>query len=159
MPQLEDLAKWLETHNIEHFRAEELVELDQPQKWSGGPLSVPPKRIWCNMRDTIILADHIRHIWGSPVEVNSGYRPREYNRAVGGAEKSRHVTFRALDLHPKNNKVGDFTKLCDHVILTLREFGEYSIGYGRYEWGVHLDVKHVSNYEYRNQRDWYGWEG
>ena len=41
------------------------------------------------------LRDHI----GAVVTVNSGYRCRELNKAVGGAQRSQHLRGEAADLH------------------------------------------------------------
>ena len=37
------------------------------------------------------VLDPIRVLWGHPIIVNSGYRCRELNAAVGGAQNSQHM--------------------------------------------------------------------
>lgn len=44
------------------------------------------------------ILDPIREKWGSPVRVNSGYRSKLLNRAVGGTAKSQHLTGNAADI-------------------------------------------------------------
>ena len=42
--------------------------------------------------------DPIREAWGKPIAVNSGYRSRVLNIAVGGAPTSQHLTGEAADI-------------------------------------------------------------
>jgi hypothetical protein len=42
--------------------------------------------------------DPIREAWGNPIMVNSGYRSRALNEAVGGAPTSQHLTGEAADI-------------------------------------------------------------
>lgn len=45
----------------------------------------------------------IRYYFGAPVAVNSGYRTESYNKKVGGAKKSFHMTGRAFDIVVKGH--------------------------------------------------------
>lgn len=45
----------------------------------------------------------IRDHFGAPVTVNSGYRTESYNRKVGGASKSYHMTGQAFDIVVKGH--------------------------------------------------------
>lgn len=42
--------------------------------------------------------DPIREAWGKPIGVNSGYRCRRLNEAVGGATNSQHLKGEAADI-------------------------------------------------------------
>lgn len=44
------------------------------------------------------LLDPIREMWGNKIYVNSGYRCKELNRAVGGVETSSHIYGQAADI-------------------------------------------------------------
>lgn len=44
------------------------------------------------------VLDPLREAWGKPVIVNSGYRCKELNKAVGGAPASQHVKGQAADI-------------------------------------------------------------
>lgn len=44
------------------------------------------------------LLDPIREIWGKPIYVNSGYRCRKLNSAVGGVTTSEHIRGMACDI-------------------------------------------------------------
>lgn len=47
-----------------------------------------------------ILLDPLREAWGGPLNVTSGYRCPELNRAVGGSATSAHTAGWAADLVP-----------------------------------------------------------
>lgn len=44
------------------------------------------------------LLDPVRHAWGAPIRVNSGYRCPALNRAVGGSPTSQHLRGEAADI-------------------------------------------------------------
>jgi len=48
--------------------------------------------------DFLKLLDECRHIAGVPFHINSSFRSREKNKAVGGASNSMHVFGRAVDV-------------------------------------------------------------
>lgn len=44
------------------------------------------------------ILDPLRHAWGAPLHITSGYRSPQLNRAVGGAQRSQHLTGQAADI-------------------------------------------------------------
>lgn len=44
------------------------------------------------------VLDPLREAWGAPIQVTSGYRCPELNRAVGGSNTSQHVLGEAVDI-------------------------------------------------------------
>lgn len=46
------------------------------------------------------ILDPLREAWGSPLNVSSGFRCRELNRAVGGSDTSAHMEGHAADIVP-----------------------------------------------------------
>ncbi len=44
------------------------------------------------------VLDPLREAWGAPIHVNSGYRCRELNKAVGGVPASQHILGEAADI-------------------------------------------------------------
>lgn len=44
------------------------------------------------------ILDPLREAWGAPIQVTSGYRCPELNRAVGGSNTSQHVLGEAADI-------------------------------------------------------------
>lgn len=61
------------------------------------------------------VLDPIREAWGRPIIVDSGYRPKVVNDAVGGSPVSDHLTGRAADLVPTQGTAEDLM-LCVHRI-------------------------------------------
>lgn len=90
----ESLDAYLDRMGCPNFSAWEVTRL---QRWRR---NVEPLRDdWARIIPTLRLAEILRHEIGqSPLLVLSGYRPRRYNRAIGGAKNSQHVAFRALFL-------------------------------------------------------------
>lgn len=52
--------------------------------------------------DFLKLLDECRHIAGVPFQINSSFRTKEKNKAVGGAPNSMHVKGRAVDIRATN---------------------------------------------------------
>lgn len=54
------------------------------------------------IENLVALADNVldplREAWGAPLRVNSGYRCRELNKAVGGVPASQHMLGQAADI-------------------------------------------------------------
>ena len=48
------------------------------------------------------LLEPIRKAFRQPIIINSGYRCRQLNRAVGGAQRSLHLSGRAADIRAAN---------------------------------------------------------
>jgi hypothetical protein len=97
LPALEDeLEQFIDGLNLQSFRGSEF----RPY-WSRVRGSVrnsaPPRSIWNNVVQTLVVLQRFRSEMGAPVRLTSTYRSPRYNRAVGGVSNSQHVQFRALD--------------------------------------------------------------
>ncbi len=75
--------------------------------------AVADKKGICNVitsfevRDAILslvenVLQPLRDAWGKPLHINSGYRCREVNAAVGGVPTSQHVKGEAADIAAEN---------------------------------------------------------
>ena len=89
-----------------------------------------------------VLRDHI----GKPIRIISGYRSPKYNRRIGGAKRSQHMTAKAADIKvsgmsPKEVKAA--------IVQLIKEGKMKSGGVGLYTTFTHYDVRG------RNAR-WYG---
>lgn len=82
-----------------------------------------------------IELDKIREEWGSPILVNSWYRPLEVNRSIGSGDDSQHIQGRAVDIRPVNPD--SLTKF--QSWLDQNWFG--ALGYGAKKGFVHLDTR------------------
>jgi hypothetical protein len=75
---------------------------------------IPPRSLWPNAVPTLkFLRSHIIPALG-PIRVSSAFRSSDFNKCIGGAPKSAHLSFSAFDLvttTPMNRDVL-FTSLC-----------------------------------------------
>ena len=63
--------------------------------------AIPPREKWPAMLITLQFVKRELIPLIGPVEVQSGFRTRSYNLAAGGASRSKHMEFSALDLRPQ----------------------------------------------------------
>ncbi len=84
--------------------------------------------------DLLILMKSIRLRFGEPVTINSSARCEAHNKAVGGADNSKHRLGLAADITVKNVSLNELYKFLD-------ESHPMSLGLGRYDTFVHVDVR------------------
>lgn len=119
-----------------------------PGSEAGPILAIPDYPTWERTAD--FLAGPVREVFaevarrgGNRADYRTGgYRPADYNAAVGGAPKSRHVDGDAIDIIPLRN----VTKNTDILLMAiatvyLRHSGD-PIGAGFYAGNGHIDVGH-----------------
>lgn len=152
-PVEKDLAEMnalFHSEGIHNFTASEVCGLRRT-----GRVVIPPREWWARMIPTLVLAEEIRFRLGEiPLSVGNGYRPKDYNKIVGGSRNSQHIHFRALDLdlagkHRRNRDVqGDFYELA--CKLYLEKGAKYKIGLGLYRpWRgtrIHIDTGYRQRY-------------
>ena len=139
----ETLDAYLRAHGILHFSAKEILTLRR----LGVTVDAPPRDWWPRMIPTLELAEMLRAEVGHPLVVGNGYRPNPYNRQVGGARRSQHLFFRALDLDlPKSNKSSkDQRRFYEAAGSIYLDHGDaYKMGLGLYRLHkgtrVHVDT-------------------
>ena len=89
-----------------------------------------------------VLRDYIN----KPIHVISGYRSPKYNRKIGGARRSQHMTAKAGDLIVKG-MTPDEVK--DAILQLIKEGKMKKGGIGLYTHFTHYDVRGFN-------RRWYG---
>jgi hypothetical protein len=126
------------------------------------PFLLPPRADWRNIVPVLrLVRDGIEPLVGE-VEVHSSYRTPDFNTCVGGASRSRHLGFRALDLvavEPQENRTL-FTALCR---FHRRHGARYDMGLGAYfnleregqnRFGrFHVDVSGYRSWGYSQHRE------
>lgn len=132
---LHSLQAYLDEWSIHHFSAKELTLHDNP-RWWGARYVVPPVDLWPRIIPTLRVAESLRKVLG-PLHVVSGYRCHEYNELVGGAQRSQHVQFRALDLRPVDTDV-TYLQVCARLLDEV-DLG-VDLGVGLYDSFVHIDT-------------------
>lgn len=75
---------------------------------------------------------------GRPVVIVSGYRTPEWNRKVGGATRSQHVSARAADIRVAGVSPSDVADAIERLIGQGRM---PQGGLGRYDTFVHYDLR------------------
>lgn len=87
-----DVGKYFSLHEfIKSTKASKLLISNQPNS-----LAIDNMCLLCNT-----VLDPIRAVVG-PVRITSGYRCEDLNKAIGGAENSRHIYGLAADFKVKN---------------------------------------------------------
>jgi len=77
--------------------------LRQGTDWRNNRLpqyAFPPEALWPRMIETLKFMRRFVIPSIGPVEVLSGFRTPVYNRTAGGAKRSQHLEFSALDVRP-----------------------------------------------------------
>lgn len=95
------------------------------------PWAVPPAALWPQMKPTLkLLQAEIIPLIG-PLAVESGWRAPDINLCVGGAPRSKHVLYQALDLTPVQTYERE--ELLDRLCAFWAEHGErWQMGLGTY---------------------------
>ncbi|KZL16838.1 Peptidase M15 [Pseudovibrio axinellae] len=102
LEHVEAFAALVEALELRYFSAVELMfighshgNVDHPA-YGLNPLG--PGKLWDNIRPAAKVADCLREASGGLLTILSANRSPAYNRAIGGASKSEHMSFSALDL-------------------------------------------------------------
>ena len=74
----------------------------------------------------------IRSHFGKSVHINSGYRCKTHNAAVGGASASNHMDGEAADIRIDGVTPLEVAQYAEHIGM---------LGIGVYSWGVHVDTR------------------
>lgn len=129
------LQMMLDAKGVNFFTAAELLTLGAAHTRTGKN-TLPPFHVLGNIIRTAQLADAIREEIGRPIVVLSGYRSPAHNRAIGGADASRHMWFQALDLTCRNVPPAELFRAAEK----RAKWARLQCGIGRYEWGIHIDT-------------------
>lgn len=142
-----DLAVRLSTAGVRHFAAWELLTLGGSHSTPGtrgyGKNSYPPPSKVANIVPAALALDLARRELGSPVIVTCAYRNPAYNRAVGGASSSFHMSNHAIDCYPADrSRLREFASILDD----LRRANVWRGGLGKsYKTFVHVDCGTARN--------------
>lgn len=129
----EDFVYFLKSHDV-HQIVPVWQLLQQGSEWEKHQLpkyALPPREHWNSMVSTLVFLKYDLIPYIGDVKVLSGFRTPHYNKLAGGAGKSRHLSFSALDLRP----VAKIDRSQLHGILQNRwhSFGNhYNLGLGLY---------------------------
>ena len=121
-----------------HFSVAELTTTS-----TGLPNYPAQSSVWCNLtRLCCDVLEPLRDVVGA-IRVNSGYRSKDVNSAVGGSERSAHLYGRAADLVPWNDKENALN-LMRTLQSSLIEFDKAILEHrGKGLW-LHVQVRDVT---------------
>lgn len=98
---------------------------------------VPPEYMG-NVRELASNLQVLRDEIGEAIHINSSYRPPDYNKRIGGAKNSQHLTASAADITAK----GYTPRKLAAVIERLIKAGKMKQGgIGIYPGFVHYDIR------------------
>lgn len=140
--ELAEIDQMLVDEGVLNFSAKEFLTL---RKWNK---TVPvPDQYIPNLLAIARVAQLLRDRVGHPIQIANGYRPPDYNKAVGGANNSAHLRAAAVDLIvPEGYRTQETTrrfrveaaKLWLELPDIIAGMGVYGGSRGR----THLDVLH-----------------
>lgn len=96
-----------------------------------------PDKYLDNVKELAANLQRLRDYIGEPIHVNSGYRTKSYNKKVGGAPASQHLTASAADIATKNRSPKEVKAIIEKLI---KEGKMESGGIGLYMGWVHYDL-------------------
>ena len=117
----------------EHFTVKEALYLNEWKRLAteADGLTTAVKFSICRTADKM---DEIRELLNRPLFVKSWYRPKEYNKLIGGAKESSHMEGLACDFWADVNGDGDKTgEDCDAIKEILKN------------WLLKLDIRMEDN--------------
>jgi uncharacterized protein YcbK (DUF882 family) len=138
-----EFQAFLDRNKIKHFSAREVLFMGASNAWLKLN-SVPESSLWPNILPALSAADELRRRLGRPVRILSAYRNAAYNRAIGGALRSQHTQFRALDLTARV-PIPELAKLAKQI----RQEKLFTGGLGTYPNFIHIDSRSTNT-------DWRG---
>ena len=97
-----------------------------------------PKKYLENVKELASKLQTIRDVLNKPMYINSAYRPTEYNKSIGGAKRSQHLTASAADITVK----GMTPKQVMRAVRKLVKNGVIEQGgIGLYNSFIHIDIR------------------
>ncbi len=103
-----------------------------------------PHELACKGTGKVLIDPHsmdclqrLRNILGQPIHLNSAFRSKSHNRAVGGAKNSYHLTGRAYDVRMRDHTPRSFERAAR--IAGFTGFGFYPPKNGGYNF-THIDT-------------------
>jgi Peptidase M15 len=122
------------------------VDGPDPDHEKGPILAIAPRATWERtmefLHDVVmpIFADIEAHHGSRSLYRVGGYRPADYNDAVGGADASRHVDGDALDIIPIKAVPTNNDLLLMAIARFVVKHPDAPIGFGAYAGNGHVDI-------------------
>lgn len=140
-----DFDDFIRSLGLRHFNTDEFLILGGGHSTPGGACqgknSYPPRSLWTNIAKTAQVLDHFRDRIGKPIAITNAYRAPAYNACIGGAKRSQHMRFCALDFKVSGMPAPQAAK----ALRWLRDKeGFFKGGIGKYNSFTHIDTRGTS---------------
>ena len=119
-----------------YFNIEEMTKSETASK-KGINNEIPNTKTLCNALKVLERLDLVRAHIDKPIHINSGYRCKELNKAVGGAEKSYHTKGLAVDFRTYRKE--DIPKMYSFLQRNIKQFGIQELI--KYDTFIHMAIK------------------
>jgi uncharacterized protein YcbK (DUF882 family) len=128
----QEFNEWFSEQGFKYFKAHEFTNYFERDL-----NTFPPKTKWKNIIPTMRVLDKLRSDIGLPIRITSSYRSNAYNKNCGGASKSLHKEFKAIDLQCD----GARPSYIYNKLLKMRKAGDYKGGLSEYSTFTHIDTR------------------
>lgn len=142
---MNDFEAFVDGLELRYFKGREFTAY-WSKKRGGVQNSPPPRELWGNIVPTLIVLDAIRHKLGYAITLNSTYRSKAYNKAVGGEPNSFHMRFQAIDFTGAGGTPKEWAEAAQSMrgrtfYLPDRKPFVFRGGIGTYATFVHIDTR------------------
>ncbi len=155
-PLLDELQGFLMDHEALSGIGWSAKEITTMPKAPGRPVAIPVRGLWHLMVPTLALYERIRERLGQPCSLR-GYRPPDYNAAVGGASKSAHLWFAALDVYAPVEYRNELARIAADIFTSEPDL---QVGLGIYghphSSNIHIDVDAKGRRTWADTQQWLG---
>lgn len=152
-----EFAEFIE-REIPGFRSDRLLTMapsnNRITSQCFGTNRLPPRELWPNIVPTAKAVDQVERSFGA-IKITVAYRSSAYNACVGGATRSQHTVFNAIDVLPLRQQEEDIFGLAEEFRI-LRQNGVFTGGIGQYQSFIHVDARGTNadwNYSSSISRD------
>ena len=94
-----------------------------------------------NVKLLAIQLQKIREYVGKPIRINSAYRNKEYNQAIGGVKTSQHILGKAADITIDTFTPDEVVSIIENMLTNEMLGGFYIGGLGSYNTFTHIDIR------------------
>jgi uncharacterized protein YcbK (DUF882 family) len=138
------ITSLISQHKIINFSAAEILHNNN--------IADIPEELIPNIFPTLKILQLIRTDLNIPIKINSTFRTKEHNTAVGGSPNSLHLHFNAIDFSVKGFTAANYNNLVYRInarcYITSIEFQEENriltpniMGIGLYPNFIHIDTR------------------
>ena len=154
-----DLDQFLRNSQIVNFTAREIAIARTAEAAQACNLEnlIPPQGNWMKAASILLIFEDVRRFINAPIWVTSWYRPSCYNRLVGGATNSDHISADAIDVVFKSKMD---LKIAQKYLCEM--YWHPQDGSLIYDWnplnmsiGLGGTVMHLSLFSEKGRRYWY----